>query len=167
MAVSFSFARLERSFIACLLLAGLLCVALSGEALTKKDAWPVCRDGAPEARIAACTEILARRSKQTKRNQLAAYINRSSAYQAAGDLGRAIADLDKALRLNPKSPLALTKRAAIHQEKGDLDRAIADYSSALRLDKNLPVAYRGRAKAYQAKGDTRQGFIRFRRGPAD
>ena len=161
MAVSFSFARFERSFIACLLLAGLFCVALSAEALAKKDPWPVCRDGAPEARIAACTEILARRSKQTKRNQLAAYINRSSAYQAAGDLGRAVADLDKALRLNPKSPLALTKRAAIHQEKGDLDRAIADYSSALRLDKNLPVAYRGRAKAYQAKGDLDKALSDF------
>ena len=161
MAVSFSFARFERSFIARLLLAGLFCVALSAEALAKKDPWPVCRDGAPEARIAACTEILARGSKQTKRNQLAAYINRSSAYQAAGDLDRAIADLDKALRLNPKSPLALTKRAAIHQEKGDLDRAIADYSSALRLDKNLPVAYRGRAKAYQAKGDLDKALSDF------
>ena len=81
LAISFSFAQFERSFIARLILAGLFCVSLSAAALAKKDRWPVCRDGVAEARIAACTEILARGSKQTKRNQIAAYINRSSAYQ--------------------------------------------------------------------------------------
>ncbi|HZM08438.1 MAG TPA: tetratricopeptide repeat protein [Methylocella sp.] len=95
-----------------LMLAGLFCVSLGAAALAKSDRWPSCRGGDSEARIAACTEILARGSKETKRNQIAAYINRSSAYRATGDFDHAITDLDKALQRNPKSTLALIKRAS-------------------------------------------------------
>ena len=56
--------------------------------------------------------------KETKRNQITAYINRGSAYRATDDFDRAIADLDKAVQLDPKSSLALTKRASIYHEKG-------------------------------------------------
>ena len=156
MAVSFSVAKLERPFIACLLhllLLGLFCVSLSAAVPAKKDLWPVCRSGAPKARVAACTEILARRSKESKRNRAAAYINRSSAFHDLGDLDRAIADLDKALQLNPRSPLAFIKRAAIFQEKGDFDRAITDYNSALAVPPKSAAAFYGRGEAYRAKND--------------
>jgi monovalent cation:H+ antiporter-2, CPA2 family len=144
-----------------LMLAGLFCVSLSATALGHGDRWPRCRGADPDARIAGCTEIIARKSRETKRNQIAAYINRSGGYRAKGDLDRAIADLDKALQLNAKSHRALTERASIYHAKGDLDRAIADYDRALRLDKNLAAAYGGRASAYLGKGELAKALADF------
>jgi tetratricopeptide (TPR) repeat protein len=60
-----------------------------------------------------------------------AFINRGGAYQAKGDFDQAIADLDKALQLDPKSALALSDRASIYRARGDLDRTIADYDAAI------------------------------------
>ena len=156
-----SFAHSEMFSLARLMLAGLFCVSLSATALGHGDRWPRCRGADPDARIAGCTEIIARESRETKRNQIAAYINRSGGYRAKGDLDRAIADLDKALQLNAKSHRALTERASIYHAKGDLDRAIADYDRALRLHKNLAAAYGGRARAYLGKGELAKALADF------
>jgi Na+/H+ antiporter NhaD/arsenite permease-like protein/Tfp pilus assembly protein PilF len=153
LAMPSSFAKFEMFSLAGLMLAGLFCVSLGAAALAKSDHWPSCRGGDSEARIAACTEILARGSKESKRNQIAAYINRSSAYRATGDFDHAIADLDKALQRNPKSALALIKRASIYQKKGDLDRAITDYNAALAAQPKSAAAFYGRGEAYRAKND--------------
>jgi Na+/H+ antiporter NhaD/arsenite permease-like protein/Tfp pilus assembly protein PilF len=162
LAMSSSFAKFERFSLAGLMLAGLFCVSLGAAALAKSDRWPSCRGGVSAARIAACTEILARGSKkETKRNQIAAYINRSSAYRATGDFDRAIADLDKALQLNPKSTLALIKRASIYQEKGDLDRAITDYNAALAAQPKSAAAFHGRGEAYRAKNDFDRAIMEY------
>ena len=151
--ISSPFAKIEKLFLARLMLAGLFCVLLSAASLGKNDRLASCRGGDPEARIAACTDILARGKKESKRNQIAAYINRSSFYRATGDLDRATADLDEALRLNPNSPLALQMRASISQEKGDLDRAITDYTASLAAQPKSAAAFYGRGEAYRAKGD--------------
>ena len=163
MAISSPFAKIEKLFLARLMLAGLFCVLLSAASLGKSDRLASCRGGDPEARIAACTDILARGKKESKRNQIAAYINRSSAYRATGDLDRATADLDEALRLNPNSPLALRKRASISQEKGDLDRAITDYTAALAAQPKSAEAFFGRGEAYRAKGDFDRAIADFGR----
>src|SRR5262245_43440118 len=63
-----------------------------------------------------------------------AYINRGIAYGAKGDNDRAIADLSKAIEINPKYAAAYYNRGAAYRAKGDNDRAIADYSSAERRD---------------------------------
>ena len=156
-----SFANSGMFSLARLMLAGLFCVSLSATALGHGDRWPRCRGADPDARIAGCTEIIAQESWETKRNQIAAYINRSGGYRAKGDLDRAIADLDKALQLNAKSHRALTERASIYHAKGDLDRAIADYNRVLRLDKNLAAAYGGRARAYLGKGELDKALADF------
>jgi tetratricopeptide (TPR) repeat protein len=135
-----------------LVLATLICV-LHTSAARESDSWQRCRGADPDARIVGCSEILARGKRETRRYQVEAYENRSSAHRAKGDIDRAIGDLDKALRLNPKSSRALTERASLYYAKGDLDRAIADYGKALLLDRNLALAYEGRAKAYRGKGE--------------
>lgn len=161
MAISSPFAKIKKLFLARLMLAGLLCVLLSTASFGKNDRLASCRAGDPEARIAACTDILARGKKESKRNQIAAYINRSSAYRAMGDLDRATADLGEALRLNPNSPLALRKRASIFQEKGDLGRAITDYTAALAAKPKSAEVYFGRGEAYRAKGDLDKALADF------
>ena len=158
---AFSPAKPKMVLLARLLLAGLMAVSLGAEALGKNDLWPNCREGDPGARIAACTKILARGNQETKRNRIAAYINRSSAYRTGGDLDAAAADLDKALQLNPKSPLALTKRGSLYYEKGDLDPAIAAYDAAIAARPKFAAAFAGRAEAFRAKNDLDHAIADF------
>ena len=66
--------------------------------------------------------------------------NRGNAYQAKGDLARAIADYDRAIQLNPAFADAYNNRGAAYRGKGDLNRAIADYQAALRVDPRLEAA---------------------------
>ena len=159
--MSFYFVRFEMFFIAPLILAGLSCVSPGAAALGKSDRWPTCREAAPEARLAACTEILASKDKMTRRDRIAAYINRSSAYRSKGDLDAALADLGKALLLNPKSPLALTKRASIYHEKGDFGRAISAFSEAIAAKPKSAAAYQGRGEAYRATGELDKALSDF------
>ena len=50
------------------------------------------------------------------------------------DLDRAVADLDQALRLDPKYVPALIERAYLWQWRNRLDQAVADVSKAIELD---------------------------------
>jgi Flp pilus assembly protein TadD len=70
-----------------------------------------------------------------------------------GDVDRAIADLDEAIRLDVKLTFAYRERGLAYRRKDDLELAIADYSVAIRLDPNYTVAYLDRSSAYVAKGD--------------
>jgi F-type H+-transporting ATPase subunit a len=95
-------------FLARIALAGLFCLSFSANSFAKDDAWPRCRGADPDARIAGCSQVIAR-SKESKRNRIVAFINRGGAYQAKGDFDQAIADLDMALQLDPKSALATVR----------------------------------------------------------
>ncbi len=110
-----------------------------------------CQTGALEARITACTKIIEAAHRKSKRARSAVFLNRAVAYQAKGDFDRALADLDKALELNPRSARALIVRASIYRVRSQLDRAIADYSAALSETPNSPEALLGRADAYKMK----------------
>ena len=57
-----------------------------------------------------------------------AYNNRGTAWRAKGDLNRAMADFDAAVRVNPSFALAFHNRASAHHDRSDFDRAIADLS---------------------------------------
>ncbi|GLI95693.1 heavy metal translocating P-type ATPase [Methylocystis echinoides] len=140
-----------------------LFVWLSSSAATfaKTDPLADCRSAEFEARIAGCTEIISAGKRETKRNQILAYINRGSAYRAKGEFDHAIADLDKALRLSPKSTLALTERAAIYYATGEFDRAIADYRVAIASKPKFAMAFYGRGEAYRAKGDFDRAIADF------
>lgn len=157
----FSLVKSAKSPFVRLALAASLCVATGATTLGASDPWTRCRGADPDARIAGCAQIIARGNREAKRNQIIAYVNRSGAYRAKGDFAHAIADLDKALQLNPTSAFVLAERASIHHAKGDLDPAIVDYARALQLDKNLTTAYSGRARAYLAKGDLDQAIADY------
>lgn len=155
-----SFAKLE-SFLFWAIFAALFCVLLGAQALAKSDRLAKCRAGDPDLRIAACSEFIARGSRETKRNQLAALINRAAAYGAKGDSGRALADLNQALELNPKSSAARIERASLYLGTGDLARAIADYTAAIAVQPRSAAAFYGRAEALRAKGDLGQAIMDY------
>jgi tetratricopeptide (TPR) repeat protein len=106
----------------------------------------------PEAMIIACTQSI--NSGKWKGHYLAAYYNnRAAAYHEKGDLDRAIADLNEAIRLDPKLAMPFNNRGAAYNEQGDNDRAIADYNEAIRIDPKLAMAFSNRGNAYSDKGD--------------
>jgi tetratricopeptide (TPR) repeat protein len=95
-----------------------------------------------------------------------AYQNRGVSRQALGDLDGALADINEAIRGNPRMPSAYLSRSTLWRAKGDYDRAIADDDEALRLVRSgAPVptltppgsllikGHVTRGLAYEAKGD--------------
>jgi tetratricopeptide (TPR) repeat protein len=107
-----------------------------------------CIKGAGEVKIAACTKVIER-----QRNSGFAYNNRGNAWREKGDLDRAIADFDQAIRVQPKSALAYNYRGIARKEKGEFDRAITDYDQAIRLDPKYANPLNNRGVAWKFKGD--------------
>lgn len=62
-------------------------------------------------------------------------------------------DLNQAVKLAPKSPIALTYRGDALREKGDLDAALRDYSEAAHIAPDFAAAYTGRGLTLEKKGD--------------
>nr|CCD32035.1 Copper-translocating P-type ATPase [Methylocystis sp. SC2] len=135
-----------------LALAGFFLVLLAATASAQSDRWARCRGRDTDARIAGCTEVIDRLKRQSRRDQFTAYFNRGGAYRAKGDLDRALADLNNAVKLYPKAASALAERASIFKAKGDFDKAIADYDASIAERPNA-VAFLGRGEAYRAKND--------------
>jgi hypothetical protein len=63
----------------CFALSAFVCVSLNAAAFAKSDHWTGCRSAGLDARIAGCTKVIARGSREIKRDQLTAYINRGGA----------------------------------------------------------------------------------------
>jgi len=86
------------------------------------------------ARIVACSELI-------RKNPLdaSAHLNRGGAFQAKGEMDRALADYDKALELSPNYAAAYERRGAAYAAKGDYVRAVADVTRAGELSKAAKV----------------------------
>ena len=65
---------------------------------------------------------------------------RGTIYRRKGDFEKAVADLDRAIELEPNSPGCYEIRAAMWLQRGDYDRGMADIQAALRLNANDPAA---------------------------
>jgi tetratricopeptide (TPR) repeat protein len=70
-----------------------------------------------------------------------AYLMRGVVRFENGDLEKAAADLDAALKLEPKNVSALIARAQLWQWRNRLDLAMADASQAIELDSHNSYAY--------------------------
>ena len=66
-------------------------------------------------------------------NQALAYHYRGALYLKRDRIDEAIADLDRALALNPLLATAYGDRGIAHRKNGDYELAIADYGEAIRL----------------------------------
>lgn len=79
-----------------------------------------------------------------------------------GDLDSALADFDRAIKLDPQSAYAYYARGSALSELGRLDEAIADFDRAIEIDPKFALAYANRGMArlrhgqdYLAKNDFR------------
>jgi tetratricopeptide (TPR) repeat protein len=81
------------------------------------------------------------------------YCNRAIARQRKGDLNGALADFDRAIKLNPQDEIAYNDRALAKMVKGDLDGALADYDRALQISPRDFKIRANRGVLRQRKGD--------------
>jgi tetratricopeptide (TPR) repeat protein len=81
-----------------------------------------------------------------------AYSARGEAKRLKGELDRAMADHDEAIRLHPVAEV-YGNRALTWKAKGDLDRAIGDYDEAILLNPNYAAAYAARGNIFRLKGE--------------
>jgi len=94
-----------------------------------------------------------------------AYFSRGLAYRICGDLDRAIADYNVAIKLETGGHV-YAHRGVAYARKGELDKAIADYTEAIRFDPYPFSAYWNRALAYERKGDqarAKEDFVESRK----
>jgi lipoprotein NlpI len=96
-----------------------------------------------DQQIEGCTAAI-NSGRESRQNLAVSHYNRGNGYFRKGDLDRAIADYNEAIRLNPKDFDNFTNRGLVYMHKGDFDRAIADYNEAIRLDPKSSIAYRRR-----------------------
>jgi F-type H+-transporting ATPase subunit a len=110
--IFFAVAESKMCSLARLSLASFVFVSFSAAVFAKSDRLAECRSANVDARIAGCTDVIARGGRETKRGQITAYINRGEAYRAKDDFDLALADLDKAVQLDKNSATAHAGRAA-------------------------------------------------------
>ena len=79
------------------------------------------------------------------------YSNRGYAYRSKRQYDEAIADLTKAIEIDPRDADAYNNRGYAYRRKGQLDQAIADLTKALEIDPKLVNAYSNRGAAYEDK----------------
>jgi len=101
---------------------------------------------------AQAQQILEAMRQQKSQSDAQAYYRRGIAYDEMGDIDRAIAELDQAIRIDPNFAQAYYSRGIAHSRR-DRDRAIADYTSAIRLNPNFADAYNNRSLLYLIRGD--------------
>ena len=85
-------------------------------------------------------------------------VNRGIEKAKNGDLDGAIADFDRAMKLNPKDDAPYYNRAQARRLKNDTAGAIADYTKAIELGSTNPAAYNNRGNV-RAETKDRDGAI--------
>lgn len=105
--------------------------------------------------VAVCSDALSSGKHDTPGQKSLLLNNRSIGYVRQGDAGKALADLDEAIRVNPADPYAYDNRGDIWREKKDYDRALAEYAAAIKADPTFVSAYYNRGLTYEGKGDVK------------
>lgn len=123
-------------------------VRVRGDWLWVNRGWVHRRDVAPYDRA---IEFF---SRQIKRQPTAsAYSHRARVHCYQGEFAQALADSDRATRLDPTLAAAWCNRGRAHAALDQVDEAIADFDRAIRLDAKLAVAYSHRGRAWTEKGE--------------
>lgn len=182
------------------ILAATIAVDMAGRAgsrtaADRADRWEACRivdalgrpgpDASLAAAIDACAVII-RSGRQTRQDLAEAHLNRGIAYFFKDEIDRAIADYDKAIRLDPQNPLPFVRRADVFQRKGLqekhleaavhapaagrppsidagrawFERALEDYGRAIRLRPDVNVFIR-RGNTHLYMGEYDDGIADF------
>src|ERR1700688_4313507 len=117
----------------CRFFACLAVVALAGlPMVAAADEWDSCVKLSDDLAVAGCSRAIDSH-QYTGRSLARVYARRGGAYQAQGDLDRAMADFDQAIRLDPKDAQAYYNRGIAWEEKRSLREALADFKMHSQL----------------------------------
>ena len=89
-----------------------------------------------------------------------AYLNRALAEHDQSQPAAALADLDKALDLDPDSTRAYNERGQIYLENGDTHRAIREFTKSIQLTPTVDGHYQ-RGEAYEKLGEHQKAIADF------
>jgi tetratricopeptide (TPR) repeat protein len=90
-----------------------------------------------------------------------ALILRGKAYAQTGDIGRCLADIEQAIRVDPTNAVALAARGEVHLANKEYQRALADLTDAASLDPGNALILVGRGMAHIATGDPDRAMADF------
>src|SRR4029078_11757185 len=118
------------------------------------------REAKPLRAVALLSQLI-----KTNPTDASTYINRDSAYSAAGDLGAAISDFSVAIRLDSDLVQAWYDCGHVLANMGRFESAIADFTEAIRLKPaNSELAHYDDAIADYSAGierNPRESYSRF------
>jgi tetratricopeptide (TPR) repeat protein len=123
-----------------------------------------------DRQLKGCTQYI--EENQGNRRDLAiAHGFRSSVYLHKGDKDLAIADMTRAIELDPQNASRYGIRGLVYLGKGEHHRAIADFTKAIELQPSAPGRllaghYRMRGIAYQRTHNADLAIADFRRALA-
>ena len=129
-------------------------------AASEEDKQGCAASQSPDARIEACTRVLADQAASEALRVLA-YRGRATAYSTKRVFALAVLDFDEAIRLSRQDPSLYAGRAWALFELGQYARAIADYNEQLRLNPRSDAAYNNRGIALLRKADVAAALADF------
>ena len=139
-----------------------LAAVFGGQALaaSEADKQSCAASQSPDARIEACTRVLADQGVPDALRVLA-YRGRGIAYSAKRVFALAVLDFDEALKISRQDPFLYGGRGWALFELGQYDRAIADNSEQLRLNPRSDAARNNRGLAHLRKGELAAALADF------
>jgi tetratricopeptide (TPR) repeat protein len=127
----------------------LFSAALIAHGSARADKVDDCNGDNPAKVVTGCSAVI-KKGHQSKANLEAAYVARAIAYDDLKDYDRAIADIDQAVKLDPKDANAFYNQGVINEHSEDLDSAIIAYTKSLALAPRDAETYLGRGNAYRS-----------------
>ena len=87
--------------------------------------------------------------------------NRADSYRNKKEWDRALADINKAVQLNPKNRRNYYIRGLLFYDQDNYDRAIPEFSQAIRIDPKYDEAYYYRGRSYFLKKEYKSAIPDF------
>jgi tetratricopeptide (TPR) repeat protein len=141
-------------------LTALLAVTSVAGTVPSADPGNCTQSGKAAVRIVACTEAIISGGLLGE-DVAGAYRLRGLAYREAGKNRQAIADYDRALRLQPGNAAFHFERAGIFTNLQDYPHAIADYDRSLTIDPVNPKAHFLRGVSYYQLGEHPRAIVDY------
>jgi tetratricopeptide (TPR) repeat protein len=119
-----------------------------------------CKTATGGSAIEACTRAIASKKYKGRKQRHTLsllYTNRGVEFAKMKNYDKAIADHDKAIKIDPKNALAYNNRGNAYAAKQDYVHAIADYDMAVKLNAKFAEALFNRGIAKRGKGDWTAG----------